>query len=148
MQSIDYFKDTEAFQIIVQTNLSCNIRCKHCYEADGNYPTQIMSFSVLEKIISLAQKQYKKISYLWFGGEPLIAGLGFYKKVIEYQEKYNNDNEIKNSIQTNGILLNEDFIEFFKSNNFKVSISYDAQYNDVLREKTESVQRRTEGVSI
>ena len=141
MQSIDYFKDTEAFQIIVQTNLSCNIRCKHCYEADGNYPTQIMSFSVLEKIISLAQKQYKKISYLWFGGEPLIAGIDFYKKVIELQEKYNSENEIKNSIQTNGILLNKDFIEFFKSNNFKVSISYDAQYNNVLREKTESVEK-------
>lgn len=113
MQSVEYFKGTEAFQIIVQTNLSCNIRCKHCYEADGNYPTQIMSFLVLEKIISLAQKQYKKISYLWFGGEPLIAGIDFYKKVVELQKKFNNDNEIKNSIQTNGILLNEDFIEFF-----------------------------------
>ena len=144
MNSLEYFKSATTFQLIIQTNLSCNIRCKHCYEADGNYPVETMDYDTLEKIIMLAQKQYKKVSYLWFGGEPLIVGLDFYKKVVEFQRKYNANTEIKNSIQTNGILLTPEYIDFFKDNGFNVSISYDAQYNDVLRERTNAVETNIE----
>lgn len=140
MNSLEYFQSFKSFQLIIQPNLSCNIRCKHCYEANGHYPTKIMDSATLEKIIMLAQKQYQKITYLWFGGEPLIAGLDFFKKVVEFQKKYNNNTEIKNTIQTNGILLDKNFIDFFKENNFIVSVSYDAQFNDILREKTSCVE--------
>lgn len=134
----EYFRNKKAIQIIVQTTLDCNLRCKHCYESNNNYPKQNISFSVIEKIIKLAQNTYDRVDYLWFGGEPLLSGVEFFKKIVLLQKKYGKNNcAINNTVQTNGCLINDEFALFFKDNNFDVSISYDAQFNDDLRQETE-----------
>mgnify|MGYP003304624782 CR=1 FL=1 len=99
-----------------------------------------MSDEVLEKVISLAVSRYKISDFLWFGGEPLLAGLSFFKKVVALQRKYMNlypENKVQNCIQTNAILLTDEMIQFFKENHFSISVSYDGLYNDYLRQGTE-----------
>ena len=80
-------------------------------------------------------------SFAFQGGEPTLAGLDFYKKLIEFQKKYNYKNlNIYNSIQTNGYLLNEEWAAFFAKNNFLVGISLDGNKNthDFHRINTEN----------
>lgn len=135
-----FFQKVKTINLIVQTTEECNIRCKHCYESCGSYKKGIMSYDILEEIIIKTQKQYDDISYLWFGGEPLLAGINFFKKVVEFQEKYKTPGmKIANAVQTNGILIDEEFISFFKENNFKISVSFDCQFNDYLRQKSDKV---------
>ena len=134
---VTYLKEKQGIQLIVQTTQACNLRCRHCYESDQEYPTAIMSDEVLERIIYLAMKDYQKVDFLWFGGEPLLAGLSFFEKIVAYQKKYQSGHEIKNHVQTNATLLDDDFACFFKENDFGVSISFDGKYNDVLRQKSE-----------
>lgn len=121
--------------IIMKVTNNCNLQCKHCYEAEGQFKdsASIMTLDVLKNTIKKVQSEYQKVIYIWFGGEPLLAGLNFFEKAVEYQKLYTNNNIIQNRIQTNGTRLSNEFIEFFKRNSFNVSISFDGLYNDFLR---------------
>jgi uncharacterized protein len=60
------------------------------------------------------------------GGEPLMGGIDFFKSMLQLQKKHNTKLiKVVNSIQTNGTLMNEDWVSFFKLNNFGISISLD-----------------------
>ena len=110
---------------------ACNLDCHYCYYRDkseiysGNMPR--MSEEMLEEYI----KQYicgvsqQSVSFCWHGGEPLMAGLPFFKRAMELQKQYAGDKEIENTLQTNGILLNEEWCSFFKENNFLIGLSLD-----------------------
>ncbi|MBR2300678.1 MAG: anaerobic sulfatase-maturation protein [Bacteroidaceae bacterium] len=110
---------------------ACNLDCNYCYYRDKSEiyagKTPLMSDELLETYI----KQYiqgatqQKITFCWHGGEPLMAGLPFFKRAMELQHKYRGDKEIENTIQTNGILINSDWCNLFKENNFLVGISLD-----------------------
>jgi uncharacterized protein len=54
-----------------------------------------------------------------------MAGLPFFRKAMELQQKYAGGKRIENTLQTNGILLNEDWCSFFKDNNFLIGLSLD-----------------------
>ena len=66
-----------------------------------------------------------------------IDATSYFEKAIQLQKRYQRGNVIVNHIQTNGTLLSRDFACFFKREKFLVSISYDAQYNGSLRQRTE-----------
>lgn len=106
----------------------CNLRCKYCFYCKTDQQKRtIMPENLLEKTI----KQFLKLnnqraSFIWHGGEPLMCGIDYFKKIIEYQKKYKLPGQkIRNSLQTNGILINEEWIDFFKKNNFGLGISID-----------------------
>ena len=66
------------------------------------------------------------ISFSWHGGEPLLAGIDFYKKVIALQKKWKPAGRtIINGVQTNGTLLDESWVKFFAEENFRLGISMD-----------------------
>jgi uncharacterized protein len=87
----------------------------------------IMSDEVLETFIS----QFLELSgddatFVWHGGEPLLAGIDFYNKVIELENRYKRKNQIvKNNIQTNGTMINKTWAAFFREYDFHVGMSLD-----------------------
>ena len=108
----------------------CNLACDYCYYLDKVklYGTQpVMSLDLLEKVIEdyIAVNDNEQIVFDWHGGEPLILGLDYFKKIVELQEKYKGNKCVYNTIQTNGTLLNDDYARFFKENNFLVGLSID-----------------------
>ena len=84
-----------------------------------------------EELLETYIRQYiqgasqQTITFCWHGGEPLMAGLPFFRKAMELQRKYAGDKVIENTLQTNGILVNDDWCAFFKDNNFLVGLSLD-----------------------
>lgn len=63
---------------------------------------------------------------MWHGGEPLLAGVDFYRKVVILQQKHRPEGKvIINCIQTNGTLLTDEWCEFLASEKFIVGISID-----------------------
>jgi len=119
----------------------CNLACAHCFYADkakvfGGL-THRMNYEILEKLtrdyISL---RLPASSFCWQGGEPTLMGLEFFRLAIELQKKYGANGQIvSNSLQTNGILLDENWCEFLSQYKFLVGISLDgsAQYHDYYR---------------
>jgi uncharacterized protein len=96
-----------------------------------------MSFEVLEITLKKFISEYPNfISFCWHGGEPLLAGLDFFKKACEIQKKYKSNLQIiENRLQTNATLINQKWADFFKEFDFKVGISIDGpeQLNDKQR---------------
>ena len=105
----------------------CNLRCAYCfYNGLEQGHKSVMSFSLLEELISsLSCLGSKKIVIIWHGGEPLLAGINFYKKAVELQKKFSEIVEFENLMQTNATLINNDWVDFFKENNFGIGISLD-----------------------
>lgn len=106
----------------------CNLNCSYCYEGKGlERKRSKMSYQTLEELTIQILKYCKTtISWSWHGGEPLLRGIDFYREAILLQKKHNIKGvKIKNSIQTNGTLINKDWVIFFRENDFVVGISID-----------------------
>ena len=109
---------------------TCNMSCKYCYYIENEMSHHsIMDHILLETTI----KNYFEstsgpiASFVWHGGEPTLAGLDFYKRVVELQKKYLPKGwQCWNNLQTNGLLLDDDWFEFLNENHFDVGISLDA----------------------
>lgn len=54
----------------------------------------------------------QNVEFCWQGGEPTLCGLDFFAKVVELQQRYRGNKIIANSLQTNGILLNDKWARF------------------------------------
>lgn len=110
----------------------CNMRCDYCFYTDETSKREICSYGImspttleqiLQKTLAFAEGS---CSVLFQGGEPTLAGLNFFKTVVELEDKWNiNHVDIQNSIQTNGFSINEDWANFFHDHNFLVGLSLD-----------------------
>lgn len=118
----------------------CNLHCNYCYY-DNKYPVKDASSCMSNEILEESIKKYcssiggNELHFDWHGGEPLIAGLDFYKRAVELQRKYSCGRRVINTIQTNGTLLTRDWAMFFKENDFLVGVSIDGpeQIHDSFR---------------
>lgn len=111
---------------------NCNLNCTYCYYLDKERfygsSRKIISYELLEEYIRqyIECNEVPVVSFNWHGGEPLMAGIEFYEKVVEFQKRHNPcKKRIENAIQTNGTLLNDDWCRFLKRNNFLVGLSID-----------------------
>jgi len=110
----------------------CNLNCSYCYYLEkekmyANRKSLQMSDETLERYIeSYIQAQpVPEVLFTWHGGEPLLRGLAFYRKVFALQRKYGRGRKIENSLQTNGTILTDEWCKFFKDNDFLIGISID-----------------------
>lgn len=109
----------------------CNMRCKYCYYLDktalygGVEPK--MDDKLLESYIkaNIEGNNSPVLNFAWHGGEPLLAGKEFFKKAVALQRKYANGKTVENSIQTNGLLIDDEWCSIFRDNNFLVGVSID-----------------------
>ncbi|MBN1675173.1 MAG: anaerobic sulfatase maturase [Kiritimatiellae bacterium] len=121
------------FSLLVKpASADCNLRCTYCFYLDRRelYPdTRVhrMSDEVLEAMIrsfmATPQPQY---AIGWQGGEPTLMGLDFFKRVTALQQKYGRAGSVvANGLQTNSILINDEFAEHLARYNFLVGVSLD-----------------------
>ncbi len=110
----------------------CNLDCVYCYYLDkagalykGSHA--LMTEMILEEYIRqyITAVEMSEVSFLWHGGEPLLAGMKFYETAMRLQRKYAGGKRITNSIQTNGTLLSDEWCRFFHDNDFLVGVSID-----------------------
>jgi len=132
----------DIFLLIKPASGRCNMRCKYCFYADITdirtiKDHGIMSESVLETTIQKALSEARShCTFSFQGGEPLLAGIDFFNKLIGFEKKYNDFGvKISYTLQTNGLLLDNAWAEFFHENDFLIGLSIDAgkQVHDSFR---------------
>jgi len=111
---------------------TCNLDCTYCFflSKEKLYPDSRfrMTDDLLEAYIhQMIESQHgPEVTIAWQGGEPTLMGLDFYKRSIEYEKKYARPGTtIQHTMQTNGILLNDAWCEFFREHDFLIGLSLD-----------------------
>jgi uncharacterized protein len=99
-----------------------------------------MPAEVLERYIRdyIQQQNVPEIGFAWQGGEPTLLGVEFFRNVVEIQRRYADGKTISNALQTNGTLLDDEWCEFLRQENFLVGISIDGprKLHDIYRVDT------------
>ncbi len=127
--------------LLIYPTTACNLRCKYCFHADGDYKTEFMSKETLDRLFRLLFPKYEYLQFIWHGGEPLCTGLSFFKDAVQLEQQYKEQygTEIDNGLMTNGTLVDDETARFFSSHNFDVGISFDGIHNEELRGSTDKV---------
>lgn len=130
----------------------CNMCCKYCFYADISRLRTVPSFGIMSKETTDAVLEHifadldpgDALSFVFQGGEPTVAGLGFFSHFVEETGKYQHKGVyVQYALQTNGLVLDEEWCAFLKKHNFLVGLSLDgpAEYHDSNR--LDSAGKRT-----
>ncbi|MCW8332177.1 anaerobic sulfatase maturase [Photobacterium sp. SDRW27] len=115
------------------TGSICNIGCDYCFYLEKHklYPEREhnwrMDDETLEQYIkqTIHAQDNDYVQFTWQGGEPMMMGLPFYEKAVRLSKHYSNGKQIEHTFQTNGLLIDDAWCQFFKENNFLIGISID-----------------------
>lgn len=114
--------------IVIQPSSLCNLNCNYCYVPDRLDPTkmsEVIHRDVLKKL-SVSPIIRKNLEFLWHCGEPLTVGIDFYERHNQFVSEYFQGNfNVLNHIQTNAVLINDEWAQFFKEYNYMVTVSVD-----------------------
>ncbi|GAA5075033.1 anaerobic sulfatase maturase [Roseibacterium beibuensis] len=114
----------------------CNIACSYCYYLDKEtlFPEE-KKFRMSDEVLEAYTRQLidasltagmREVTFAWQGGEPTMLGVEFYAKALALQRSYAPAGiTVTNVLQTNGMLLDDDWGRFLHDNGVLVGISID-----------------------
>lgn len=125
---------TAFLQVILPIAASCNLNCPYCFaQTDGGFHFGNFTKKDIDRIAAfLVEKNTDEqvpFTIIFFGGEPLLKFDIMQYTVQHFKEKYPH-RKVGYSITTNGTLINEEIIHFFKENNVAVLLSLDGPENE------------------
>jgi len=110
----------------------CNLDCDYCYyrqSLEGTRVRRRMEQPVLDAFMSQYMQYIADVraaNIAWQGGEPTLAGIDFFERVVELEAKHApRGTTIANSLQTNATLLDDRWGELLREYNFLVGVSLD-----------------------
>ncbi len=125
------------FQIMTKPmGPKCNLDCKYCYylEKERFYPQEkkfrmpdnVLETYIRDYIAAQAATGSNEIWFSWQGGEPTMLGVEYFRRIVELEQQYCPPGVvIRNALQTNATLLDEEWATFFKQNDFLIGVSID-----------------------
>ncbi|MDP6778312.1 MAG: anaerobic sulfatase maturase [Candidatus Latescibacteria bacterium] len=123
-----------SFQVFAKpVGAECNLACRYCYylEKGTLYPDAghtRMPNDLLEAYIiqHIEASPDPVMRFSWHGGEPTLAGLDTFRRIVVLQRELKPaGRRIENGIQTNGILLDDEWCSFLSDERFTVGLSMD-----------------------
>ncbi|MDT3399612.1 cyclophane-forming radical SAM/SPASM peptide maturase YhhB [Streptomyces sp. B1866] len=118
---------------MVKTASRCNLDCSYCYvynlgdegwKSQPRLMTDAVMSAVIDQLSALSQSQSHPLSVVLHGGEPLLLGIGATERFVEGL-KLSLRADAGLHIQTNGVLLTDEFIDVFDRYDVGISISLD-----------------------
>ena len=115
--------------LIKPASSACNLKCNYCFYCDeaNSRAKNNCSKMNLETAENLIKKMFdfcgddSVLTFMFQGGEPLLAGIGFFKEFVEIAEKHKkNGSKIHYSLQTNGTPIDEDSCKCFKETGYLI----------------------------
>ncbi len=110
----------------------CNLACRYCFylkksEMFSELKTHRMSDDVLKETVKQMMRDgEQQVAFGWQGGEPTLMGRKFFESAVQYQQKFGRPGQsVGNGLQTNGILIDQDWALFLRDTNFLVGLSLD-----------------------
>lgn len=121
--------------LIKPISSGCNLDCKYCFYKDEARKRAIGHYGLMEKttmvhIIDTVLDHFKngqsQITFAFQGGEPTLAGIDYFKRFFQYVNDHKRSGQtIAFNIQTNGLTIDDAWIELFKQYHVLVGLSID-----------------------
>ena len=135
-------------EFIIKLSSRCNLACDYCYiytmaDQSWRYRPRFMAPHVLDQIGAriaehAQQHRLSRVRVVMHGGEPLLGGTGLIKQAAcTIREHLPTGIRLELSVQTNGTLLNEQFMDVMHVHDIKVGLSLDgsAAHHDKHRKR-------------
>lgn len=139
------FEDQPISQLLVKVAARCNIDCSYCYwfrdPAVYDKP-KLMSTEVLRQLLQRIEQHVTRYALIDFpivlhGGEPLLWGVDNFHRFAEGCEAISSRSgcDIPIAVTTNGVLIDEGWLDCFEGHHISVAISLDgpAHIHDIHR---------------
>ena len=119
--------------LIKPASAVCNLDCSYCFYLDRAadpykaLPGRRMTLETLERLVdTYLFYSHPNATFAFQGGEPTLASLPFFEKLVEFQKHYGrNGQSVSNSMQTNGILIGDDWCRLFREYKWLLGVSID-----------------------
>ncbi|WP_378957065.1 radical SAM protein [Pelosinus sp. sgz500959] len=123
MSDINLYTTEKPIKLILKVaGNGCNIDCSYCFEKNKKNSHGIMSATFLKDLLSKIDSQ---VSIVFHGGEPLLIGIKKMDELLQVVSESYADKVIAVKVQTNGILISEEWIQllFYKYVNLHIEIA-------------------------
>lgn len=114
--------------LIMQPTPFCNISCDYCYLAHRSDSARMPLEIVEATFRNLLQDNLlgPELTVIWHAGEPLVASPEFYRHAFDGAQRLSSECcRIRHAIQTNGILINDEWCALFKQWGVNIGVSLD-----------------------
>lgn len=120
--------DPEINLLILQSTSFCNLDCAYCYLPERhikrNMPVEVARQAA--RRVAESELLGKQLTVVWHAGEPTSIGLDYYREAIAaINAEFPSTVRVEHNFQTNATLLDQDWIEFFKTDGVSVGVSID-----------------------
>ena len=125
-----------AFHVMIIPTLGCPSECNYCWSSEEGSP--VMSIETVEEIVNwLKTFRGEPVTFTFHGGEPLLAGLDFYKKALPMLQNGLKHLKPAFALQTNLWAMTDELAELFSEYNIPIGSSLDGpeELNDFQRGK-------------
>lgn len=129
--------------LIKPVSAVCNLDCTYCFYLDREadpykaLPGRMMSGETLERLVDgFLFYSYPNSVFAFQGGEPTLAGLGFFEKLVELEKRFGRDGQsVSNALQTNAMVIDARWAQFFREYNWLLGVSLDGpqEVHDLYR---------------
>lgn len=139
-------QDVKALQIVLKVASRCNLNCSYCYVYNKRDNTwrdrpRFMSEQVISAVINRIRRHcewsnQRSVTVMFHGGEPCLFGSERMARLSRALSRGLQDlTAVRLAIQTNGTLLDEQWVEVFRDCNVRVGISMDGppKFHDKYR---------------
>lgn len=117
--------------LILKATRGCNLRCAYCYYINDDTPDygRVFSDEMVHRLYSTYSRYIngsgEAVNLIWHGGEPLMLGRKRFRRFLELQSDYFSGVTVNNRLQTNGTLIDGEWIDFFEEFGLSVGLSID-----------------------
>ncbi len=117
--------------LIKPASSMCDLCCEYCFYKDEAAHRETQNYGIMDKgtreaLIRNALSCTQECVFAFQGGEPVLAGLDWFREFVRYVEMEKTQRQkVYYTIQTNGMLIDEAWLDFLKENHFLVGLSLD-----------------------
>ena len=114
--------------LVIQPSPFCNLDCDYCYLPDRNNTIrmELKTLEIAAKKIFSANLPARDLSVVWHAGEPLVVSKDWYESAFDIlSENCSSSVRITHNFQTNGVLIDTNWISFFRNHDVRLGVSLD-----------------------
>ncbi len=135
--------------LVLQPTPFCNLDCTYCYLPDRDSKRR-MSDATLNRVFQFVFSSgivEQGFTVVWHAGEPMVLPVAYYERAIEIAGAHNPGGvQVRHSFQTNGVLIDDAWCDFFKRHHVNVGVSIDGPAF-LPRSQSKNAQRRRDSAS-